>query len=75
MFSCMICTALPTDMLGGHRSRFYKQFVQLQQFYNNTRNLQYFKGLIQVPALPKVMLPAIYCQLKENYLPRISPCV
>ncbi|KAK4299074.1 hypothetical protein Pmani_028625 [Petrolisthes manimaculis] len=45
--------ALPTDMLGGHRNRFYKQFVQLQQFYNNTRNLQYFKGLIQVPALPK----------------------
>ncbi|XP_053641344.1 huntingtin-interacting protein 1-related protein isoform X2 [Cherax quadricarinatus] len=45
--------ALPTDMLSGHRSRFYKQFKQLQQFYNNTRNLQYFKGLIQVPALPQ----------------------
>ncbi|XP_076029660.1 huntingtin interacting protein 1 isoform X3 [Oratosquilla oratoria] len=45
--------SLPTDMLSGHRSRFYKQFTQLQQFYNNTRNLQYFKGLIQVPALPQ----------------------
>lgn len=45
--------ALPTDMLSGHRSRFYKQFKQLQQFYNNTRNLQYFKGLIQVPVLPE----------------------
>ncbi|XP_042213875.1 huntingtin-interacting protein 1-related protein-like isoform X2 [Homarus americanus] len=45
--------SLPTDMLSGHRTRFYKQFKQLQQFYNNTRNLQYFKGLIQVPALPE----------------------
>ncbi|XP_068217296.1 huntingtin-interacting protein 1-related protein-like isoform X2 [Palaemon carinicauda] len=45
--------ALPTDMLSGHRARFYKQFKQLQQFYNNTRNLQYFKGLIQVPTLPQ----------------------
>nr|XP_045605659.1 huntingtin-interacting protein 1-related protein-like isoform X1 [Procambarus clarkii] len=45
--------SLPTDMLSGHRTRFYKQFQQLQQFYNNTRNLQYFKGLIQVPALPQ----------------------
>ncbi|KAK8402517.1 hypothetical protein O3P69_000738 [Scylla paramamosain] len=45
--------ALPTDMLTGHRTRFYKQFEILKQFYNNTRNLQYFKGLIQVPALPE----------------------
>ncbi|XP_050731133.1 huntingtin-interacting protein 1-related protein-like isoform X4 [Eriocheir sinensis] len=46
-------SSLPTDMLSGHRTRFYKQFEILKQFYNNTRNLQYFKGLIQVPALPE----------------------
>ncbi|KAK7083910.1 Huntingtin-interacting protein 1-related protein [Halocaridina rubra] len=45
--------ALPTDMLSGHRARFYKQFKQLQEFYDHARNFQYFKGLIQVPALPQ----------------------
>ncbi|RXG55853.1 hypothetical protein Avbf_06216 [Armadillidium vulgare] len=41
-------------MLSGHRVRFNQQFKVLHNFYNNTRNLQYFKTLIQVPHLPQV---------------------
>lgn len=44
--------ALPSTTLEGHRKRFYDQFKTLQQFYQTCSNLQYYKGLIQVPTLP-----------------------
>lgn len=46
-------SALPASTLEGHRSRCYGQFKLLKQFYVNSSHLQYFKNLIQVPALPE----------------------
>lgn len=46
-------SALPSSTLEGHRSRCYGQFKLLKQFYVNSSHLQYFKNLIQVPALPE----------------------
>jgi huntingtin interacting protein 1 len=44
--------ALPPGTLDGHRNRFLNQFKILKLFYLNSKNLQYFKNLIQVPLLP-----------------------
>ncbi|GAV04059.1 hypothetical protein RvY_14398-1 [Ramazzottius varieornatus] len=46
-------TALPQDVLSGHRERFTKQFKLLQHLYHSSSNLQYFKNLIQIPSLPE----------------------
>ncbi|CAG0892636.1 unnamed protein product [Darwinula stevensoni] len=44
--------SLPSDVLVGHRERFYKAFPVLRKFYLDASILQYFKNLIQVPLLP-----------------------
>ncbi|KAB0794296.1 hypothetical protein PPYR_11135 [Photinus pyralis] len=46
-------SSLPSDILIGHRDRFFKQFKELKQFYQNTNALQYFRNLITVPPLPE----------------------
>jgi huntingtin interacting protein 1 len=48
--------SLPADTLLGHRERFNRQFNELRAFYEKSRDLQYFKNLIQVPALPLVSI-------------------
>lgn len=44
--------ALPPGTLDGHRNRFNAQFRVLKTFYMKSSQLQYFKNLVQVPALP-----------------------
>uniref|UniRef100_A0A8C2X888 Huntingtin interacting protein 1 related b n=1 Tax=Cyclopterus lumpus TaxID=8103 RepID=A0A8C2X888_CYCLU len=43
---------LPADTLQGHRDRFHDQFHSLKTFFNKTRDMLYFKRLIQIPKLP-----------------------
>ncbi|XP_030593965.1 huntingtin interacting protein 1 related b isoform X1 [Archocentrus centrarchus] len=43
---------LPADTLQGHRDRFHDQFHKLKSFFNKTRDMTYFKRLIQIPKLP-----------------------
>lgn len=43
---------LPHDLLEGHRQRFNAIFIQLQSFYKQSNDLQYFVNLITVPKLP-----------------------
>uniref|UniRef100_A0A8C7Z8T1 Huntingtin interacting protein 1 related b n=1 Tax=Oryzias sinensis TaxID=183150 RepID=A0A8C7Z8T1_9TELE len=43
---------LPADTLQGHRDRFHEQFRSLKSFFNKTRDMIYFKRLIQIPKLP-----------------------
>ncbi|XP_056275531.1 huntingtin interacting protein 1 related b isoform X2 [Pseudoliparis swirei] len=43
---------LPADTLQGHRDRFHDQFHSLKTFFNKTRDMMYFKRLIQIPKLP-----------------------
>uniref|UniRef100_A0A3P9MG53 Huntingtin interacting protein 1 related b n=1 Tax=Oryzias latipes TaxID=8090 RepID=A0A3P9MG53_ORYLA len=43
---------LPADTLQGHRDRFHEQFRSLRSFFNKTRDMIYFKRLIQIPKLP-----------------------
>uniref|UniRef100_A0A3P8W8K8 Huntingtin interacting protein 1 related b n=1 Tax=Cynoglossus semilaevis TaxID=244447 RepID=A0A3P8W8K8_CYNSE len=43
---------LPADTLQGHRDRFHGQFQSLKTFFNKTRDMLYFKRLIQIPRLP-----------------------
>ena len=50
----MLPPGLPSDTLGGHRTRFYDQYKALKKFYNTTANMQFFKNLIRVPHLPEV---------------------
>ncbi|XP_070205634.1 huntingtin-interacting protein 1-like isoform X2 [Littorina saxatilis] len=45
-------SSLPPDTLSGHRERFLQCYRRLKEFYLKCRNLQYFKHLVQVPALP-----------------------
>ncbi|KAH9389798.1 histidine permease [Tyrophagus putrescentiae] len=45
-------SSLPPSTLEGHRDRFLNQFKLLKQFYYNSKNLQYFRTLIQIPTLP-----------------------
>jgi len=42
---------LASSLLEGHRHRFNMLHKNLKTFYNNTRNLQYFRTLIQIPHL------------------------
>ncbi|XP_043924850.1 huntingtin-interacting protein 1-related protein isoform X2 [Protopterus annectens] len=51
MFKLHSC--LPADTLEGHRARFNEQFHSLKNFFNRTRDLLYFKRLIQIPRLPE----------------------
>lgn len=44
--------SLPDDLLTGHRDRFRTLFIQLKNFYNQAKELQYFVNLITVPILP-----------------------
>lgn len=44
--------SLPDDLLTGHRDRFRTLFIQLKNFYNQAKELQYFVNLITVPSLP-----------------------
>jgi huntingtin interacting protein 1 len=44
---------LPEDLLTGHRERFRTLFRQLNSFYKQSGQLQYFINLITVPTLPK----------------------
>lgn len=44
--------SLPDDLLTGHRERFRTLFIQLKNFYNQAKELQYFVNLITVPSLP-----------------------
>ncbi|KAK3598340.1 hypothetical protein CHS0354_026598 [Potamilus streckersoni] len=46
-------SSLPQDTLTGHRDRFLSAYKRLKQFYYSSSNLQYFKNLVQVPALPE----------------------
>lgn len=43
---------LPEDLLVGHRERFRTLFRQLNSFYKQASQLQYFQALITVPKLP-----------------------
>lgn len=43
---------LPDDLLSGHRERFRTLFRQLNSFYRQAGQLQYFVNLIKVPSLP-----------------------
>ncbi|KAM4577288.1 huntingtin interacting protein 1 related b isoform 2-T2 [Odontesthes bonariensis] len=43
---------LPADTLQGHRDRFHDQFRSLKSFFNKTRDMLFFKRLIQIPRLP-----------------------
>lgn len=43
---------LPDDLLNGHRERFKTLFRQLNSFYKQAGQLQYFVNLIKVPSLP-----------------------
>uniref|UniRef100_A0A1A7Z4S9 Huntingtin-interacting protein 1-related protein n=1 Tax=Iconisemion striatum TaxID=60296 RepID=A0A1A7Z4S9_9TELE len=43
---------LPADTLQGHRDRFREQFNSLKNFFNRTREMVFFKRLIQIPRLP-----------------------
>lgn len=43
---------LPDDLLTGHRERFKTLFRQLNSFYKQAGQLQYFVSLIKVPQLP-----------------------
>lgn len=43
---------LPDDLLTGHRERFRTLFRQLNSFYKQAGQLQYFVNLIKVPSLP-----------------------
>lgn len=43
---------LPEDLLSGHRDRFRVIFKQLNNFYKQSGQLQYFINLITVPHLP-----------------------
>lgn len=43
---------LPEDLLNGHRDRFRTLFRQLNSFYKQAGQLQYFVNLIKVPSLP-----------------------
>lgn len=43
---------LPDDLLNGHRERFRTLFRQLNSFYRQAGQLQYFQTLIKVPSLP-----------------------
>jgi huntingtin interacting protein 1 len=52
-------SSLPPETLSGHRERFRRQFDLLKAFYEKSRDLQYFKNLIQVPGLPSVSVRAI----------------
>lgn len=44
---------LPDDLLSGHRERFRTLFRQLNSFYKQAGQLQYFVSLIKVPQLPQ----------------------
>jgi huntingtin interacting protein 1 len=44
---------LPDDLLSGHRERFRTLFRQLNNFYKQAGQLQYFVNLIKVPQLPQ----------------------
>uniref|UniRef100_UPI00358F16CE huntingtin-interacting protein 1-related protein isoform X2 n=1 Tax=Myxine glutinosa TaxID=7769 RepID=UPI00358F16CE len=46
-------SSLPADTLLGHRERFNGQFRRLRTYFHKSRNLQYFKRLIQIPCLPE----------------------
>ncbi|XP_067687784.1 huntingtin-interacting protein 1-like isoform X6 [Haliotis asinina] len=46
-------SSLTPDTLSGHRERFLKGYKRLKQFYHSSATLQYFKNLVQVPALPE----------------------
>ncbi|XP_059171925.1 huntingtin-interacting protein 1-like isoform X2 [Physella acuta] len=46
-------SSLPPDTLSGHRDRFLQCYKKLKEFYFKCSNLQYFKHLVQVPALPE----------------------
>lgn len=43
---------LPDDLLNGHRERFRTLFRQLNNFYKQSSQLQYFVNVIKVPSLP-----------------------
>ncbi|XP_035236095.1 huntingtin interacting protein 1 related b isoform X2 [Anguilla anguilla] len=43
---------LPVETLQGHRERFHEQFHSLKNFLNRSRDMLFFKRLIQIPQLP-----------------------
>ncbi|XP_072103771.1 huntingtin interacting protein 1 related b isoform X3 [Mobula birostris] len=51
MFKLHSC--LPADTLQGHRDRFYDEFHSLRSFFSRSRDMLYFKRLIQIPKLPE----------------------
>ena len=54
-------SALPPDLLVGHRNRFNEQFKQIKQFYYSSADLPYFKYLVSIPTLPEV------CAISRRY--------
>ncbi|XP_055511643.1 huntingtin interacting protein 1 related b [Leucoraja erinacea] len=51
MFKLHSC--LPAETLQGHRDRFYDEFHSLKSFFSRSRDMLYFKRLIQIPKLPE----------------------
>lgn len=65
-------SVLPSSLLEGHRGRFGKLHKDLKSFYNNTRNLQYFRTLIQIPNLsdrpPNFLIAS---ELQQHVAPQV----
>ena len=49
-----VCIGLPEDTLEGHRDRFNRQYSALRKYFNETRKMKYFDGLVEIPQLKEV---------------------
>lgn len=49
-----MCIGLPEDTLEGHRDRFNRQYSALRKYFNETRKMKYFDGLVEIPQLKEV---------------------
>ena len=51
---CSLCVGLPEETLEGHRDRFNRQYSALRKYFNETRKMKYFDGLVEIPQLREV---------------------
>ena len=50
----VLFTGLPEETLEGHRDRFNRQYSALRKYFNETRKMKYFDGLVDIPQLREV---------------------
>ena len=50
----MYTPGLPEETLEGHRDRFNRQYSALRKYFNETRKMRYFDGLVDIPQLREV---------------------